>query len=74
MANFNRYAAAGTWRRDQMLRKRGESLRLAAIAFLRSNDPNGAYSDADCDAEALPRLTLQGALAMVLNQIAPTSD
>jgi len=39
------------------------------IAWLKWNDRNGIYSDADCDNEGLPRLTLEMAKEYMTQQI-----
>jgi hypothetical protein len=44
-----------------------ESLR----AWLLWNDPNGCYTDDECDAEGLPRLTLAEAQSLYREQSSP---
>lgn len=42
------------------------------ITYLKRNDPNGCYTDDDCDAERWPHLTLEGArehLRMIINDM-----
>jgi len=39
------------------------------IAWLQWNDRNGIYSDADCDNEGLPKLTLEMAKEYMITQI-----
>jgi hypothetical protein len=39
------------------------------IAWLVWNDPNGCYRDEDCDFEGFDRLTLGGALELVIEAI-----
>ena len=39
------------------------------IAWLKWNDPNGIYSDNDCDNEWLPRLDLKEAIELMTSQL-----
>ena len=41
-----------------------EAERQALLKALSENDANGCYTDEDCDAEGLPRLTYDQALAL----------
>lgn len=45
-----------------------EAARQNLINWLVWNDPNGCYTDADCDLEGLPRLTLISAALLYCDQ------
>jgi len=49
----------GILRRAYEQHKSGMMDRNDYIAFFEWNDRNGIYSDADCDAEDMPRLTIE---------------
>lgn len=46
----------------------------ALSSWLQWNDPNGCYSDEDCDGEGLDRLTRAAALECVRNQLGEDED
>jgi len=39
------------------------------IQWLVRNDPNGCYEDEECDAEDIPRLTVETAKTLIVDQI-----
>jgi len=39
------------------------------ISWLCWNDPNGCYTDEECDAEGIPRLTVETAKTLIVDQI-----
>jgi len=43
--------------------------RYEMINWLCWNDPNGCYADDECDAEGIPRLTVEIAKEIIVDQI-----